>query len=142
MVESYLNHVSGDKADATSPALRRLVQNVVDAEALIFSRERIEVLLEQNVLLGDVGEDQVDLGAVTCLAAADDSLDDLQHGRDSRAARNHTKVAHHVGRVGEGALGATHADRLAHGERREVLADVAGGVRLDEEVEVTGLLIA
>lgn len=142
MVKSYLNHVGSDKADSTSPAISWLVQNVVDAEALVLGSERIEILLEQNILLGDVGEDQVDLSAVTCLAAANDGLDDLQHGSNTRTARNHTKVAHHVGCVGEGALGSTNADGLAHGERCKVLADITGGVRLDEQVEVAGLFIA
>lgn len=142
VVNSYLNHVGSNKTDATIPALRRLVQHVVDTEALIVRSERIEILLEQNVLLGDVGKDEVHLGAVTCLAAPNDRLDHLQHGRNTRTARNHTKVAHHVGRVGEGALGPAHANRLAHGERRKVLADVTRGVRLDEQIEVPGLLIA
>lgn len=143
VTESYLDHLGGDEADAAGPARRGLVQDVVDAEALVLGGEGVEVLLEQNVLLGDVGEDEVDLGAVAGrLAAADDGLDDLQHGRDARAAGDHAKVTHHVGLVGEGALGPAHADRLAHGEGREVLADVARGVRLDEEVKVARLLVA
>lgn len=136
------NHVGGDVAHTTGPALGRPVQDVVHPEAAVLGDEGVQVLLEQDVLLGDVGEDEVDLGPVAGLAAADDGLDDLQHGGDAGAAGDHAEVAHHVGRVGEGALGAPDADGLADGQGGEVLADVAGGVRLDEQVEVARLLVA
>lgn len=142
-ITTYLDHVGRDVTDTTSPAIGRVVEDVVDAEALVLGGERVEVLLEQNVLLRDVGEDEVDLGAVaSALAAADDGLDDLQHGGDASAAGNHAEVAHHVGSVREGALGPAHANGLAGGERGEVSADVACRVRLDQQVEVTGLLVA
>lgn len=115
----------------------------MNAEALVLGGEGVEVLLQQDVLLRDVGEDEVDLGAVAGGgAAADDGADDLQHGGDARAAGDHAEVAHHVRGVGEGALGPAHADGLARGEGGEVPADVARRVRLDEEVEVAGLLVA
>lgn len=111
-------------------------------ETLVLGRERIQILLEQNILRRDVGEDEVDLGPVTSCASTDDSADNLQHGSNTGATSNHSKVAHHVGLVHEGALGAPDADGLAHGEASHVLADVAGGVRLDEEVEVARLMVA
>lgn len=114
----------------------------MDADAVILSDESVEVLLEQNILGRDVGEDEVDLGLVASLAAADDGTDDLQHGGDASAAGNHTEVANHVGGVDEGALGATHADSLANLERRHVLGDVTGRVGLDEKVEEAGLVVA
>lgn len=143
IIMTYLDHIGRDVANAAGPALGRVVEDVVDAEALVLGGERVQVLLEQDVLLRDVGEDEVDLGAVAGgLAAADDGLDDLQHGRDAGAAGDHAEVAHHVGGVGEGALGPAHADGLAGGERGEVPADVARRVRLDQQVEVAGLLVA
>lgn len=51
-------------------------------------------------------------------------------------------MAHHVGGVDESALGTPHADGLADGQRSHVLGDVAGRVRLDEQVEVAGLVVA
>lgn len=114
----------------------------MDADAVILGNESVKVLLEQDVLGGDVGEDEIDLGLVTSLAAADDGTDDLQHRGDTSATGNHTKVADHVGSVDKGALGATDADRLADLERRHVLGDVTGRVRLDEQVEEAGLVVA
>lgn len=139
---TYRDHVGRHETNTTSPSLRRLVQHIVHTESLVLSRQRVQILLQQNILLGHVGEDQVHFGTVTCGAAPDDSLDNLQHGGDARATGNHTKVANHVGCVHESALGSADADGLADGERGKVLADVAGGVGLDEQVEVAGLLVA
>jgi hypothetical protein len=114
----------------------------VDSETLVFAGEGVEVLLEKNVLGLDVGEDKVDLGAVTSGAATDDGTDDLEHGGDAGAAGNHAEVADHVGGVDKGALGAADADRLADAEGGHVFGDVAGRVRLDEQVEVARLVVA
>ena len=138
---TYGDHVGGDIADATSPALRRLVEDVVDADTGVLSGERVEVLLEEDVLGRDVGKDEVDLGLVSGSAASDDGPDDLEHGGDSSATGDHTEVTDHVGSVDEGALGATDPDGLADDERGHVLRDVALGVRLDQKVEVAGLVV-
>jgi len=139
---TYRDHIPRNKTNAASPFRGRLVQHVVHAEALVLGRERVQVLLEQDVLGRDVGEDEVDLGPVAGRTSADDGAHDLQHGRDAGAAGDHAKVADHVGLVHEGALGALEADGLADGEAGHVLADVAGGVRLDEQVEVARLVVA
>lgn len=112
------------------------------ADTLVLGGERIEVLLEQNILRGDVGKQQVDLGAVALGAAADNGADNLQHGGDAGASGNHAKVADHVGGVDEGALGSADADGLADQERGHHLGNVALGVRLDEQVKVAGLVVA
>lgn len=135
------DHVGGDVADTAGPALGGLVENVVHADAGVLLGQGIEILLEEDVLGGDVGEDEVDLGAVTLLTAADDGADDLEHGGDAGAASDHAKVTDHVGGVDECALGAADADALADDERGHVLGDVALGVGLDEEVEVAGLVV-
>lgn len=111
------------------------------AEALVLGSEGVEVLLEKNILLGDVGEDQVDLGAIAVLAAADDGLDDLQHGSDAGTTSNHAEGAHHVGSVHEGTLGAANTNRLTNAQRGNVLADVALRVRLDQQVEAARLFV-
>lgn len=100
----------------------------MDAESLVSGGERIEVLLEQDILHVDVGEEQVDLGGVTSGAATDDSADDLEHGGDSSATCDHAKVAHHVGSVDHGALGSLDFDGLADDKGSHVLGDVSGGV--------------
>lgn len=100
----------------------------MDAESLISRGERVEVLLEQDILDVDVGEEQVDLGGVTSGAATDDGADDLEHGGDAGAACDHAEVADHVGGVDHGALGALDFDGLADDQGGHVLGDVAGGV--------------
>lgn len=122
------DHVGGDIADATSPALRRLVQDVVNADTSVLGGKRVEVLLEEDVLGRDVGKDEIDLGLVSGSAASDDSPDDLEHRGDSSTTGDHAEVTDHVGSVDEGALGAANADGLADDERGHVLGDVALGV--------------
>lgn len=114
----------------------------MDPEAGILLGESIEVLPEKNVLLGDVGEDEIDLGLVAGSTSTDDGLDNLEHGGDAGSSSNHTKVPHHVRSVDESTLWTAHSDSLANSESGQVLGDVAGGVGLDEQVEVAGLVIA
>lgn len=111
-------------------------------ETRVLLCQRIEVLLEENVVLVHVSEDEVNLGDIPRRATADDSTNNLQHGGDAGAAGNHAKVADQVGPVYKSALGAPNADGLADGKGGHVLGNVAGGVRLDEQVEVAGLVIA
>lgn len=138
---TYSDHLRGDVANAASPARRGLVQDIVNPETGILLGKRIEVLLEQDILGGDVGEDEVNLGLVTSGTATNDGTDDLQHGSDTSATSDHTKVTDHVGSVDESALGSLDAQSLANAEGSHVLGDVAGGVRLDEQVEVAGLVV-
>lgn len=138
----YGNHVAGDVTDAAGPARRGLVKNVVHTEASVFLGKGVQVLLQQDILRGNVGEDEVNLGLVTGGAATNDSANDLEHGSDTSAASNHTKVTDHVRGVDEGALGTSDLERLSNLHRRHVLGDVTGGVGLDQEVEVAGLVVA
>lgn len=108
------------------------------SEALVLARELVQVLLQEDVLGIDVGEDEVDLGAVAGLAAADDGAHDLEHGRYARAAGDHAEVADHVGRVDHCPFGAFDFDGLADDEGGHVLGDVARWVALNEQVEVAG----
>lgn len=110
--------------------------------AFVLLGEGIEILLEQNVLGGDVGKNEIDLGPVSIRTPAYNGSDDLQHGRDAGATCNHAKMANHVGRIDESALGATDTDRLTDRHRCHVFGDVALGIGLDQEVKVSGLVIA
>jgi hypothetical protein len=114
----------------------------VDADAAIFLSDGVEVLLEKNVLGGDIGEDEIDLGVVASGAAADDGADNLQHGGDAGAAGDHAEVTDHVWGVDEGALGPADADGVANVQRGHVLGDVALRVGLDEQVKVARLVVA
>lgn len=113
----------------------------MDTESLISGGERIEVLLEQDILHVDVGEEQVDLSGISSSAAADNGADNLEHGGDTGATCDHTEVADHVGGVDHGALGALDLDGLSDDQGGHVLGDVAGGIGLDEQVEVAGLVV-
>jgi hypothetical protein len=136
-----LDHVRGDESDAAVPLLGRVVQHIVHPKSVVLGRQRIQVVLEQDVLGVDIRKDQIDFGVVALSAATNDRLDDLQHGRDAGAAGNHAEVPNHVRGVDHGALGALDAHRLADLEGGDVLGDVAGGVRLDEQVEVALVLV-
>lgn len=114
----------------------------MNADVAVLLGESIEVLLEKNVLGGDVGEDEVDLGLVAGSTSTNNGANDLQHGGDARASSDHAEVANHVGGVDEGALGATDADGLANLKGGHVLRDVALGVRLDQEVDKARLVVA
>lgn len=110
-------------------------------ELAVLCRNRVDVLLEQDVLGVHVREDEVDFCPVACSAAALDSLDDLEHGRDAGSAGDHAEVAHEVGRVDHCALGAADLYGLSDLHRGDVLGDIAGGVRLDEEVDMAAVFI-
>lgn len=139
--ELRLDHVCRNEAHAAVPLLRRVVEHVVHPELVVLGRNRIDVLLQQDILGVHVGEDQIDFSLVTCCASALDSLDDLQHGGDSGATSNHTEVTDEVGRVDHGTLGAAHLDRLSDLHRSDMLGDVSGGVGLDEEVDVAVVFV-
>lgn len=128
---AHLDHVGSDEANATSPALRRVVEHVVNTEARVLAGKLVQVLSQENVILVDVGKDEIDLSLVASRSASEDSLCDLQHGSDTSATGDHTEVCDHVGSVHHGALGALDLHLVANVESREVTADVTGGVALD-----------
>lgn len=113
----------------------------MNTETTVLLSQGVEVLLEKNILGGDVGKDQIDLGLVAGSTSANDGANDLEHGSDTSASSNHTKVADHVGGVDEGALGTANANCLADLERGHVLGDVALRIRLDQEVDESRLVV-
>lgn len=141
---SHLDHVRGNETNTTSPVLRWVVQNIVDVESLILLDELLQLLLKQNILGVDIGEDQINLGGVITAVAgtvANDSLDDLQHGSDTGTTSNHTNVAAHVRGVDHGTLGTTDLHGLANLQGSEVLGDVTLVISLDQEIEVASLIV-
>lgn len=143
-MQTYLNHIGGHEADTAGPALGRVVENVVDAESIVLLLQLLELVLEQDVLGVDVGEDQVNLGGVVATVAgtvADDSLDNLQHGGNTSTTGDHTNVAAHVGGVDHGALGAADLHVVADLQFGEILGNVTLGVGLDEQIEVSSLIV-
>ena len=141
---SHLDHVRGNEANTTSPVLRRVVQDIIDVESLILLDELLQLLLKQNILGVDIGEDQINLGGVITAVAgtvANDSLDDLQHGSDTGTTSNHTNVAAHIRGVDHGTLGTTDLHGLANLQGSEVLGDVTLVISLDQEIEVASLIV-
>lgn len=71
-----LDHSSVDKADSSSPVGGRRVENVVYVEALgVLGRERVELGLEENILVRYVGVDEGELGGIE--RVLERSTDDL-----------------------------------------------------------------
>ncbi len=50
-------------------------------------------------------------------------------------------MADHVGGIDKSALGASDLDGLSNSQGSQVFGDIAGGVRLDEEIEIAGLVV-
>jgi hypothetical protein len=141
---AHLDHVRGNEADTAGPSLRGVVKDIVYTEAVILRNKLLKLLLEQDVIGVDVGEDEVHLGGVVSAVAGtvtDDGLDDLEHGGDSGTSGNHTNVPAHVGSVDHGTLGTAHLHGIADLEGGQVLGDVTLGVGLDEEVEVADFIV-
>lgn len=134
-----LDHIRGHEADAASPAIRRVVQDVVYAEVVVESAQLIQVLLQQNVLHVNICKDQVHLRIV--VRVPQDRLDDLQHWGDPGATGDHAKRADEVGAVVKVALGPLDADGLADFKTCDVFGDVAGGVGLDQEGELAFVVV-
>jgi hypothetical protein len=134
----YLDHVGSDETNTTSPALRGVVEDVVNSEATVLASHAVKFVLHENVLGVDVGEDQVNLSLVARSTATENSLGDLVHGGDTGTASDHSEAADHVGLVSHGTLGTLDLDGVTDLHLREMSADVAGGVALDENIEVAG----
>ena len=140
-VAAYGNHLWSNKSNTTSPLLRRVVQNILNSESLVRSRQIIQVLLQQNILLVDVCENQINLRLVARWSAPNNCADDLQHWCDASSSCDHTEMTDKVGRVYHGSLWSLDLDRLADFEGSHEFGDVTGGVGFDEEVEVTWVVV-
>ena len=132
----YLDHVRSHETNTTSPALRRVVKDVVDSEATVLTSHAVKFVLHENVLGVDVGKDQVDLSSVAGSTTTENSLGNLVHGSDTCATSDHGEAADHVGLVSHGTLGTLDLDGVANLHLGDVSADVAGGVALDEDIKV------
>jgi hypothetical protein len=70
-----LDHVGGDETNTAGPALGRGVEDVVDLELGVLLGEKVELGLQNDILLGNVGKDEVDDGLVC--GVLDNGADDL-----------------------------------------------------------------
>lgn len=127
--EAGLDLVLGHKAHAACPPRRRVVENVVHLEAVpVLARERVELLLHEDVLLVHVRVDEAQRGAVG--GVLERGVDDLVHGRDAATACDHAEGAGEARSVLEVTLRALDTDVVAKAQERKVARDVAFLVRL------------
>lgn len=137
--ENSLEKVLGDEARTALPALGSLVEDVKGTEALgVCVLELVKLLLEENILLGDVAKDNGNLGLV--VGVVEDAAAQLVHGGDTSAASNEADVAVLV--LGPGVLGERALDgkRLSRSKLVDVGAHGAALVLLDEEVDVAAFI--
>lgn len=121
--ELFLDGLLRHKAAAALPTLWRLVEEVVDTEALrVILGDAVKLLAQQNVVLLDIGVDEIDARLV--LLVLDHGANDLEHGGDARAAGNHANMPAQVGAVAHLALGALDLHAVADLELADVLGDV------------------
>lgn len=142
--KTNLDHIRSNETNTTVPALGRVVQHVVHTEAVVLLCQSVQFVLEQDILRVDVGKDQVNLGGVVASVAGsvtDDGLDDLEHGGDTGTTSDHTNVSAHVGGVDHGSLGSAHLHLISDLHVGQVPGDIALGVFLDQQIEVTGLIV-
>jgi hypothetical protein len=114
----------------------------MNAESLVLFGQLIQIFLQQNIFRVDICEDQVNLGCIASGTSSNYSADNLQHGSNSSATSNHTEMSGHVGCVDHSSLGTLDLNCLSDNERGHMLRDITGGVGLDEEIEMSGLVVA
>jgi hypothetical protein len=141
---THLDHIACDKANTALPSFRRVIQNVVDIKLVILSGQLVQFLFEKDIVGVDVSEDEIDLSSVVAAvsgSAADDSLDNLQHWRDTSATGDHADMASHVRGVDHGALGTADLHGLTDIQVVQVFGNVTLCVGLDKEVKVAGFIV-
>ncbi|EFW99206.1 hypothetical protein CMQ_5627 [Grosmannia clavigera kw1407] len=141
--QHLLQQVLGDVAlGATGPLVGgRLLQDVKDAELLrVRVLELVQLLAQQNVLLGDVAKHQRHLGLIDA-RVLEDGLQQLVHGRDAGTARQQSNVLVLVGCpwvLGDGTLD---LQLLARHQRVDVRRHRPALVLLDEQIQVADRVV-
>lgn len=139
--QDSLEEIGGDHALRAGPVLRGVVEGVEGAHAVgVLVLEVFPLTLEENILLGDVAENEGDLCLV--VGVVKDGAGELVHGGDTGTSGNEGDVVVLVllpGVLGDGTL---HVKSLSGLHVVKVLGHGATGVLLDDEVEVAdGVLV-
>jgi len=138
--EVLLDMLLGDKTDTTLPARGRVVEDVKDLELeLMDVLECLKVILEKNIILVDVGVDEGNGSTVE--GVPEGGADDLDHGGDTSTTGNQAEMANHVGGVVEVTLGTLDTDGVANLQEGNVLGNVTLLIGLDDEIEVTAVIV-
>ena len=91
----FLNNFFSDKANATFPTWRRVVEDVKYFETLLVDiHEFLEVIFQQYVILIYISVNQGNCGTIG--RVLEGGTDDLNHRRNTGTARNHAKVTDEV----------------------------------------------
>ena len=135
--QDSLQELLGDEALATGPLRRGLVQDVEGTEALgVGVLKILELLLQKDILLGDVTEDQGDLGLV--IGVLEDLTGKLVHGGDTGATGDQSDVVVLVSLPGVLDKRTLEGQALVDVHGVHVLRHGAARVGLDDKLEVTG----
>jgi hypothetical protein len=120
-----------DKANASLPGWRWIVQNVVDLEPVqsMSFLQCLKICLEKDIVRIHVSIKQGNLGSISRIPEA--STNDLDHGSNSGTASNHCDMLNEIRCVQEVSLRPFDADRLARFEKRNVFRYVSFFIRLD-----------
>jgi hypothetical protein len=105
----------------------------------MLNNQFIQLRFEQDVFKPDVGVDERDFGLV--LWVLHHGTNNLQHGGDASATSDHAEVRNESRLILELTFGTLDADRLTESEERKVTGDVTLLVGLDEQLEVTSVII-
>lgn len=113
-------------------------------EAIVLPSQRIQIILQEDILETDVCEYQIDFRGILPTiprSSSDYSPDDLEHRRNASSTGNHTEVPHHTGRIYHCALGPFDLQGIANVELGNVLGYVTGRIGFDQEVDVSRVLV-
>lgn len=127
----FLDDFLGDKANATFPTWRRVVENVIYFETLLVDiHEFLEVIFQQNVFLIYISVNQGNCGTIGWVLEG--GTDDLNHRRNTGTARNHAKVTDEVRGIEKITLGSFHTKSVTYLKVSNVARDVALFICLEE----------
>lgn len=137
--ENSLEELLGDVAAVADPLLGRVVEDIESTETLGEGvLEVLKLLLQKDVLLGDVAKDKGDLGLI--VGVVENSASELVHRSDASTAGNEGNVVVLV--LLPGVLGQRTLDveTLAGNKVVKVCAHRTVGVLLNEQVDETLLV--
>ena len=129
--EMFLDYFFSDKANATFPTWRRVVEDVKYFETLLVDiHEFLEVIFQQNIFLIYISVDQGNCCAIG--RVLEGSTDDLNHGRNTGTARNHAKVTDEVRGIEKIALRSFNTKSVTNLEVSDVARYIAFFICLEE----------
>jgi hypothetical protein len=127
----FLDDFFSDKANATFPNRRRVVEDVKYFETLLVDiHEFLEVIFQQNVFLIYISVDQGNCCSIR--RVLEGGTDDLNHGRNAGTARNQAKVTDEVRGIEKIALWSFNTKNVTYLEVSNVSRDIAFFICLEE----------